>query len=121
MRELISDSDISSLMKSKSVAIEMKKGSETYNLFSQIYPTIFCPCLVFIQNGRLVFFLNSKATKDKIIENIKKYSDLEPSNPVIASNENVNTNVNTNDIEMKETVEENQKEKEINDVIIIIL
>jgi len=115
MRELLSDGEISTLMKSKSVAIEMKKGSETYNLFSQIFPTFFCPCLVFIQNGRLIYFLNSEATKEKVIENINKYSDLEQSNPTVVPNENTNTNANTINNEMKESVEEIQKEKELND------
>jgi hypothetical protein len=124
MRELLSDSDISTLMKSKSVAIEMKKGSETYNLFSQIFPTFFCPCLVFIQNGRLIYFLNSEATKEKVIENINKYSDLEQSNPTVsAPNENNTTsNANANTASSPQTsgsmqvaAEKAQKEKELND------
>jgi len=80
MRGLLSDSEISALMKNKSVAIEMEKSSETFNLFSQIFPTFFCPCLVFIQNGRLVYFLNSEATKEIVIENINKYSNMQPDN-----------------------------------------
>jgi len=129
MRELLSDSDISTLMKSKSVAIEMKKGSETYNLFSQIFPTFFCPCLVFIQNGRLIYFLNSEATKEKVIENINKYSDLEQSNPTVsAPNENNTTsNANANTASSPQTsgsmqvaAEKAQKEKELNDVIIYL-
>jgi len=121
MRELLSDSDISALMKSKSVAIEMKKGSETYNLFSQIFPTFFCPCLVFIQNGRLIYFLNSEATKEKIIENINKYSDLEQANPTVNdSNQNIqNSNANTtsspNTTSPMQASEKTQKEKEINE------
>jgi len=85
-------------MKNKTVAIEIKKGSETFNLFSQIYPTFFCPCLVFIQNGRLVFFLNAEASKEKVIESIEKYSDMEQANstPNLNNNANVNTNANTN-------------------------
>eukprot|EP00833_Pecoramyces_ruminatium_P002681 jgi/Orpsp1_1/1176713/evm.model.c7180000058704.1 len=121
MRELLSDSDISALMKSKSVAIEMKKGSETYNLFSQIFPTFFCPCLVFIQNGRLIYFLNSEATKEKIIENINKYSDLEQVNPatnVPNQNEQNTQNANTNSATSPQTtspIQTSQKEKEINE------
>jgi len=80
MRELLSDNEISSLMKNKSVAIQIKKGSETFVLFSQIFPTFFCPCLVFIQNGLLVYFLNSEATKEKVIENINKFSNMEQAN-----------------------------------------
>jgi len=80
MRELLSDNEISSLMKNNSVAIQIKKGSETFVLFSQIFPTFFCPCLVFIQNGLLVYFLNSEATKEKVIENINKFSNMEQAN-----------------------------------------
>jgi len=123
MRELLSDSEISSLMKTKSVAIEMKKGSETFNLFSQIYPTFFCPCLVFIQNGRLIYFLNAEATKEKVIENINKYSDMEQVNQNVGAptqsvqNENVNTNTNAaNNTSPKSPsqAEKIQKEKELN-------
>jgi len=131
MRDLLSDSEISSLMKNKSVAIEMKKGSETFNLFSQIFPTFFCPCLVFIQNGRLVFFLNAEANKEKIMENIEKYSNMEeanvtPSSPPPqqqqqqqtsnTSNPNINTNITaSNPLSPKAEAEKAQKEKEIND------
>ncbi|ORX85712.1 hypothetical protein BCR32DRAFT_265461 [Anaeromyces robustus] len=130
MRELLSDNDISFLMKTKSVAIEMKKGSETFILFSQIYPTFFCPCLVFIQNGRLVYFLNVEANKEKIIENINKYSDMEQVNQNIGvptqnqnvnTNTNINTNTNTSNINNNITspksssqAEKIQKEKELN-------
>ncbi|OUM69230.1 hypothetical protein PIROE2DRAFT_57590 [Piromyces sp. E2] len=124
-------------MKNKTVAIEIKKGSETFTLFSQIYPTFFCPCLVFIQNGLLVFFLNAEATKEKIIESINKYSDMEqannttpiPNQTANASNNNVN-NINANPtttppqavspVSAKAAAEKAQKEKELNDVNIYI-
>jgi len=122
-RELLSDSEISALMKSKSVAIEIKKGSNTFDLFSQIYPTFFCPCLVFIQNGRLVFFLNAEANKEKIIENISKYSDMEQANNnTSAPNQTSSAAPSTttppqaaSPMSPQAAAEKAQKEKELND------
>jgi len=134
MRELLGDSEISALMKNKSVAIEMKKGSETFNLFSQIFPTFFYPCLVFIQNGRLVYFLNSEATKEVVIENINKYSNMQPdnSNNTTAPNQtsqNQTTSINQNSTGSQQTSKpvspkptaNTQKEKVIEEVIINII
>jgi len=125
MRELLCDNEISALMKSKTVAIEMKKGSETFTLFSQIFQTFFCPCLAFIQNGRLIYFLNAEATKEKVIENINKYSDLEqstnaPTENTQSSNQNSNTNLNnsTNSIHTpteQEKEKERERERELNE------
>ncbi|ORX47846.1 hypothetical protein BCR36DRAFT_371485 [Piromyces finnis] len=119
IRELLTDSEISALIKNKSIAIEIKKGSETFNLFSQVYPTFFCPCLIFIQNGRLVFFLNAEASKEKIIESINKYSDIEQAtttNQTTENNSNSNTNPTTSSQQVASSMAQNaQKEKELND------
>lgn len=77
MSKLLLDNEVSSIIKEKSVAIEMKKDSDTHKLFIQIFPLFFSPCLIFIQKGKIAFFLNGDATKEKIIESIKKYAIIE--------------------------------------------
>jgi len=117
-------------MKTKTVAIEIKKDSNTYNLFSQIFPTFFCPCLVFIQNGKIVFFLNHEADKEKVIESINKYSDMEqvdnntpaPNQTGTANNSNPTTTTPpqaASPVSQRAAAEKAQKEKELNEVNII--